>query len=124
MAEDISPQNIAIPLKTAEVWTKNHRDNLELDGSKKSVNSYLIPKETLEMVLKLGTSKVRAYIGLTDKNENTLIFVGAKLDAATNTYRDVFGSELFASDTEESPVVYDFSEPSPPGKADESSPLN
>jgi hypothetical protein len=54
-------------LKTAEVWTKNHRDNLELDGSKKSVNSYLIPKETLEMVLKLGTSKVRAYIGLTDK---------------------------------------------------------
>jgi hypothetical protein len=67
MAEDISPQNVAIPLKTAEVWTKNHRDNLELDGSKKSVNSYLIPKETLEMVLKLGTSKVRAYIGLTDK---------------------------------------------------------
>jgi hypothetical protein len=50
MAEDISPQNVAIPLKTAEVWTKNHRDNLELDGSKKSVNSYLIPKETLEMV--------------------------------------------------------------------------
>jgi hypothetical protein len=25
-------------------------------------------------------------------------------------------SELFASDTEESPVVYDFSEPSPPEK--------
>jgi hypothetical protein len=36
MAEDISPQNVAIPLKTAEVWTKNHRDNLELDGSKNS----------------------------------------------------------------------------------------
>jgi hypothetical protein len=35
--------------------------------ARKTVNSYLIPKETLEMVLKLGTSKVRAYIGLTDK---------------------------------------------------------
>jgi hypothetical protein len=39
MAEDISPQNVAIPLKTAEVWTKNHRDNLELDGSKKSIHT-------------------------------------------------------------------------------------
>jgi hypothetical protein len=124
MAEDKTPQNVAIPLKTAEVWTKNHRDNLELDGSKKTVNSYLITRETLEMVLKLGTTKVRAYIGLTDKNEQTLIFVGAKLEASTDTYRDVFGSELSASDAEESTVVYDFSEPSPPGKADESSPLN
>jgi hypothetical protein len=35
MAEDISPQIFAIPLKTAEVWTKNHRDNLELDGSER-----------------------------------------------------------------------------------------
>jgi hypothetical protein len=58
---------------------------------------------------------------LTDKNENTLIFVGAKLDAATNTYRDVFGSNYLPQTLKESPVVYDFSEPSPPGKADESS---
>jgi len=124
MTEDKTPQNVAVPLKTAEVWTKNHRDNLELEGSKKKVNSYLIPRETLEMVLKLGTSKVRAYVGLTDKNESTLIFVGAKLEAATDTYRDVFGSELLDANTEESTVVYDFSEPSPPGKADGLSPLN
>lgn len=124
MAEDKPPQNVAIPLKTAEVWTKNHRDNLELGSSEKTVNSYLIPRETLEMVLKLGTTKVRAYIGLTDKKESTLIFVGAKLEAATDTYRDVFGSELLVSGIGQSTVVFDFSEPSPPGKADGLSPLN
>lgn len=124
MTEEKPPQNVAIPLKTAEVWTKNHRDNLQVDSSIKKVNSYLIPRETLEMVLKLNTTKVRAYIGLTDKNENTLIFVGAELEAATNTYRDVFGSELLSTDTDETTVVYDFTEPSPPGKPDGSSPLN
>jgi hypothetical protein len=124
MIEDNTPQNVAIPLKTAEIWTKSHRDNHDLEVSKKTVNSYLIPRETLEMVLKLGTSKVRAYIGLTDKNESTLIFVGAKLEVETDTYRDVFGTELLAADTEESEVVYDFSEPSPPGKGDRLSPLN
>ena len=121
--EDTSP-NVAVPLKTAAIWTKNHRDNLELEGSNKKVNSYLIPKETLEMVLKLKTSKIRAYIGLNDKKENTLIFVGAELEEGTNTYRDVFGSEFLGSDTDESSVVYDFSEPSPPAKGDELSPLN
>jgi hypothetical protein len=123
MAEENSPQNVSIPLKTAALWTKKHRDNLELEVSKKKVNSYLIPRETLEMVLKLETTKVRAYVGLTDTNENTLIFVGAELEKGSNTYRDVFGSELQASDMTESTVVYDFSEPSPPGKPDGLSPL-
>ncbi|MDG2433882.1 hypothetical protein [Flavobacterium sp.] len=76
------------------------------------------------MVLKLNTTKVRAYVGLTDKNENTLIFVGAELEEGSATYRDVFGTELLGSDPDGSPVVYDFSEPSPPGKPDGLSPLS
>ena len=123
MAEENTPQNVSIPLKTASLWTKNYRDNLELDDSKKKVNSYLIPRETLEKVLKLQTTKVRAYVGLNSNNENTLIFVGAELEKDSNIYRDVFGSELMGSDLDESAVVYDFTEPSPPGKPDGLSPL-
>lgn len=124
MADENSPQNVAVPVQTAKKWTKNHRDNLDLEGPKKKVNSYLIPRETLEMVLKLNTTKVRAYVGLTDKNENTLIFVGAELEEGSSIYRDVFGAEFLGSDPNESPVVYDFSEPSPPAKADGLSPLS
>lgn len=124
MAEEKLPKNVAIPLSTAEVWTKNHRDNFSDEGSKKRVDSYLIPKETLEMVLKLGTSKVRAYVGVNDKKEKTLIFVGSELDKATGIYRDVFGSEVMGADGAASKVVYDFSEPSPPCKPDNTSPLN
>jgi hypothetical protein len=124
MADENIPQNVAVPVQTAKKWTKNYRDNLEIEGPKKKVNSYLIPRETLEMVLKLNTTKVRAYVGLTDKNENTLIFVGAELEEGSSTYRDVFGTEFLGSDPDESPVVYDFSEPSPPGKPDGLSPLS
>jgi hypothetical protein len=34
----------------------------------------LIPRETLEMVLKLDTSKLRAYIGMNDKKEKYINF--------------------------------------------------
>lgn len=124
MAEENIPQNVAVPLKTASQWTKNHRDIVETKDQGKKVNSYLIPRETLEMVLKLNTTKVRAYIGLTDKNENTLIFVGAALEQGSTVYRDVFGTLLLGSGTDDPTVVYDFSEPSPPGKVDELSPLS
>lgn len=124
MAEDKSPIDVAIPLKTAEVWTKNYRDDLSIEDSKKRVNSYLIPRETLEMVLKLNTTKIRAYFGVNDKKERTLIFVGAELEKETGIYRDVFGSEQLTEDESETIVVYDFSEPSPPYKGDETSPLN
>lgn len=124
MAEEKSPKNVAIPLSTAEVWTKNHRDSFSDEDSKKRVDSYLISKETLEMVLKLGTSKVRAYVGVNDKKEKTLMFVGAELDEATGIYRDVFGSENSEEDGATEKVVYDFSEPSPPGRGDDRSPLN
>lgn len=119
-----APQDVAIPLATAEKWTKNYRDDLNVDASKKKVNSYLIPRETLEMVLKLNTSKVRAYVGINEDKQSTLIFVGAELDKETGIYRDVFGSNSNIQGDDESPVVYDFSEPSPPGKPDGLSPLS
>tara|TARA_R110002124_G_scaffold192776_1_gene359930 strand:+ start:1015 stop:1389 length:375 start_codon:yes stop_codon:yes gene_type:complete len=124
MEERKSPINVAVPVKTAAAWTKNHRDDSTLESSKKRVNSYLIPRETLEMVLKLDTSKIRAYIGMNDKKESTLIFVGAELEDATGVYRDVFGTETLAEGEVESNVVYDFSEPNPPYQGDDESILN
>lgn len=124
MDKENAPQDVAIPLKIAETWTKNYREELDFDASKKKVNSYLIPRETLEMVLKLNTNKVRAYVGINDDKLSTLIFVGAELETATGIYRDVFGSQSIIEGEDESPVVYDFSEPSPPHTGDSTSPLN
>ena len=124
MAESKSNKNVTVPLNTAEVWTKNHREHLSDENGKNRVNSYLISRETLEMVLKLNTTKVRAYIGINENKQNTLIFVGAELEDATGIYRDVYGVEAQNFEGPNSEVVYDFSEPSPPGKADNTSVLN
>ena len=118
------PGSIEISLQTAEKWTKAFKNNIEIEDSKKKVNAFLIPRESLEAVLALKTDAVRAYMGINDSNEKTLLFVGPNKDE-TGIYRDVFGtsqSEKDSSSDGES-VVYDFTSPCPPN-GDPKSPLN
>ena len=35
MDKENAPQDVAIPLKIAETWTKNYREELDFDASKK-----------------------------------------------------------------------------------------
>ena len=118
------PESIEISLQTAEKWTKAFQNNIEVDDSKKKVNAFLIPRESLEAVLALKTEAVRAYMGINDNNEETLLFVGANKDE-TGIYRDVFGTSQYDKEGNlgEESVVYDFSKPCPPN-GDPASPLN
>lgn len=127
MKEDF-PKEVAVALTKAEAWTKNYRDeatdHLVSGKDKKKVNSFVIPRETLELVLQLNTEAVRVYLGVNDDKEKTLIFVGAEKDE-NGVYRDKFGtsSERSKEGSSES-VVYDFAQPSPPYTPDNTSPLN
>ncbi|MBB1192831.1 hypothetical protein DNC80_04015 [Flavobacterium sp. SOK18b] len=115
---------IEVSLQTAEKWTKAYRGNQELEDASKKVNAFLIPRESLEAVLALKTDAVRAYMGINDKKEKTLIFVGANKDE-TGIYRDVFGTlgtEKDADLDEDISIVYDASRPCPP-HGDPDSPL-
>ncbi|QZK90536.1 hypothetical protein K5V07_08530 [Flavobacterium sp. CHNK8] len=114
---------IEVSLQTAEKWTKAYRGNQELEDANKKVNAFLIPRESLEAVLALKTDAVRAYIGINDKKEKTLLFVGANKDEK-GIYRDVFGTSQVEKDGNlgEESVVYDFSRPCPPN-GDPDSPL-
>nr|WP_294789241.1 hypothetical protein [uncultured Flavobacterium sp.] len=113
MNEEVFPGPITVPLTTAQEWEKRYDDDTSVEDLKKKVKSYLIPRESLELVLKLNTEAVRAYIGINDQNEKTLLFVGAELDPKTGKYVDVYGK---AEGTVEgnNDVVYDGSRPSPP----------
>ena len=51
--------SIEISLQTAEKWTKAFQNNIEIEDSKKKVNAFLIPRESLEAVLALKTDAVR-----------------------------------------------------------------
>ncbi|WP_289662636.1 hypothetical protein [Flavobacterium panacagri] len=116
MSEEKFPGPIKVPLTTAEKWEKRYDDDTSVEDRKKKVKSYLIPRESLELVLKLDTEAVRAYIGINDQNEKTLLFVGAKYDPETGKYVDVYGTEVGADEGENEgiPIVYDGARPSPP----------
>lgn len=115
MAEEKFPGPIQISLAVAKEWEKRYDDDTTVEDNKSKVKSYLIPRESLEIVLQLDAEAVRAYIGINDQNEKTLLFVGAKLDIETGKYIDVYGppaNQDGAKAAEE--VVYDGSRPSPP----------
>jgi hypothetical protein len=122
MADQTFPGKIEIGLSTGIQWAKKYR-NSRTDDAKK-IDGYLIPIESLEAVLKLKETQkidsVRAYIGISESGEQNLIFVGAKLDAKTGIYKDVFASAANAIEMEN--VVYDGSRPCPPC-ADPESPM-
>jgi len=124
MSEKKFQQDIIVPVKEAGVWTKNYRDDTSVEDNDKKVKSFIILRETLEMVLDLKTPAVRAYMGINDKKQKTLLFVGAEWDESAQVYRDVFGPNELGVNSGDEGIVYDFTEPSPPNKGDSSSPLN
>ncbi|MCV9934494.1 hypothetical protein OIU80_19615 [Flavobacterium sp. LS1R47] len=115
-----------ISLETAEKWAKNWKDPKSDSDSKNKVNAYLIPKINLELVLKQGIDAVRAYIGINDAGEQTLMIVGTRYNEKTGIYEDMLPKGVDAEGRygdETSPAIYDFSQPCPP-QGDPSSPLN
>ena len=123
MNEETFPGPIQVSLAKAKEWEKKYHGDTTLAESKKKAIAFLIPRESLEKVLELNTEAVRAYIGINDQDEKTLLFVGAKLDKETGKYIDVYGQSSAlqrtaiegteeTGDTEE--VVYDGTRPSPP----------
>ncbi|WP_264534799.1 hypothetical protein [Flavobacterium sp. N1736] len=118
MSEETFPGPIQIPLATAQEWEKRYEDDTTVEDPKNKVKSYLIPRESLELVLQLNTEAVRAYIGINDQKEKTLLFVGAELDKETGKYVDVYGppSQQNKSAQAEAAedIVYDGARPCPP----------
>ncbi|MEO7978642.1 hypothetical protein [Flavobacterium sp.] len=114
MAEEKFPGKIEIALSTGIQWAEKFR-NPKTEETKK-IEAYLIPLESLEKVLRLKESRkidaVRAYVGINELGEQNLMFVGAKLDASTGIYKDVFGEGT--NNIESGSFVYDGSRPCPP----------
>ncbi|MFH6999314.1 hypothetical protein ACHRVZ_15385 [Flavobacterium sp. FlaQc-57] len=116
MEEEKFPGPIKVTLPVAKEWEKRYDDDTTIEDSKKKVKSFLIPRESLELVLKLDTTAVRAYIGINDDKEKTLLFVGAQYDPETKKYLDVYGPPpgIDECDGDPIPLVYDGTRPSPP----------
>lgn len=117
MNEKPFPEPIQVPLAVAKEWEKRYQDDTTVEDNKNKVKSFLIPRDSLETVLQLNTEAVRAYIGINDQKEKTLLFVGAKLDKETNQYVDVYGppaTQNNAKAGDSGDVVYDGTRPSPP----------
>ncbi|MNE31076.1 hypothetical protein D3C80_1246240 [compost metagenome] len=72
------------------------------------------------MVLNQDIQAVRAYNGINNEGEQTLIFVGAKWDPEKKIYVDVFKNDGLLTGED---VVYDGARPVPP-YGDPESPLN
>jgi len=116
MSEETFPNPIQVSLATAKEWEKRYEDDITLEDPMNKVKSFLIPRESLELVLQLDADAVRAYVGINDESEKTLLFVGAKLDKATGKYIDVYGppSQHSKAVVESEQVVYDGARPCPP----------
>ncbi|WP_291140691.1 hypothetical protein [Flavobacterium sp. UBA7680] len=116
MSEKNFPGPIQIPLATAEVWEKRYEDDTTIETRENKVKSFLIPRESLEKVLALDTDAVRAYLGINDQKERTLLFVGAQYDKETGKYVDVYGKSSSEQNKAEAAedIVYDGIRPSPP----------
>lgn len=115
MNEETFPGPIQIPVATANEWEKRYQDDTSVEDSKKKVKAFLVPRESLEKVLKLETEAVWAYLGINDQKEKTLLFVGAEYDKETGKWVNVYGTGDGVGGGEGAEeVVYDGSRPSPP----------
>jgi hypothetical protein len=122
---NLKDKDTEISLETAERWVKKWKEAKPELVKKKKVNSYHIPKYNLEKVLAQGIDAARAYVGINDKGEETLMIVGTKYDALTKTFLDMLPRQVSCNIPEaDEGEIYDFTEPSPPHKGDDSSPLN
>jgi hypothetical protein len=124
MAEEKFPGKIEISLDQGVKWADNYKRSTD-DEAKKKVDAYLIPIESLEKIVELKkTLKIeaaRGYKGINEFGEQTIMFVGAKLNEKTGIYEDVFGVGT-TDDLEGGEVLYDGARPCPPF-SDPDSPL-
>jgi len=124
MSEKQNLGSVEIPLKDGVDWAKKyHKAPASDEEGDKKTNAYLIPLESLKLVLALkDISAVRAYKGINNAGEQVLMFVGTKLDPETGIYRDVFQSGTEGKYDLPTDVVYDATRPCPPN-GDPESPL-
>jgi hypothetical protein len=122
MSEEKFPGKIEITLPTAQGWVKKYKEP-KLEAKSKKIDAYLIPLESLQKVMDQKIDAVRAYKGINELGEETLMFVGTVLNASTGIYEDVFPSTSETAKLTEEQVVYDGSRPCPP-YGDPNSPMN
>lgn len=122
MTEEKFPGKIEISLPTAQEWVKKYKEPKNEAKSKK-VDAYLIPLESLQKVMDQKIDAVRAYKGINESGEETLMLVGAVLNATTGIYEDVFPSTSNTARLTEEQIVYDGIIPCPPN-GDPNSPMN
>jgi hypothetical protein len=115
MSEEKFPGKIKISLPTAQEWVKKYKEP-KLEAKSKKIDAYLIPLESLQKV-------VRAYKGINELGEETLMFVGTVLNASTGIYEDVFPQAFNNEVASETEIVYDGGRPCPP-YGDPNSPMN
>lgn len=123
MTEEKFPGKIEITLTTAQEWVKKFKEPKEKAKSKK-VDAYLIPLESLQMVMNQQIDAVRAYKGINTAGEETLMLVGTVLNAKTGIFEDVFPENAGVAKTlGDEPIVFDGGRPCPPF-GDPESPMN
>ena len=76
-----------------------------------------------EGVMKQKIDAVRAYVGINDQGEQTLMLVGTRLNLKTGIYEDVFPKAVNNEAAKEAEIVYDGVRTCPP-YGDPNSPMN
>nr|WP_315157126.1 hypothetical protein [uncultured Flavobacterium sp.] len=122
MSEEKFPGKIEITLPTAQEWVKKYKEP-KLEAKSKKIDAYLIPLESLQKVMDQKIDAVRAYKGINELGEETLMFVGTVLNASTGIYEDVFPQAFNNEVASETEIVYDGGRPCPP-YGDPNSPMN
>jgi len=124
MSEEKLPKQIEITLPTAQEWVKKYKENaVAAESRAQKIEGYLIPLESLHGVMKHKIDAVRAYIGINDEGEQTLMLVGTRLNEKTGIYEDVFPKNATNEAAREAEIVYDGVRTCPP-YGDPNSPLN
>ncbi|WP_374173805.1 hypothetical protein [Flavobacterium tructae] len=124
MSEEKKLGSVEVSLAVGQEWARKFRKSQDGKGK---VDAYLIPLESIKLVLDQDIDAVRAYVGINNAGEQNLMLVGTKLDPKTGVYVDVFKKQLaaagarIAGDGED--VLYDASRPCPP-YTDPNSPMN
>lgn len=122
MSEEKFPGKIEITLPTAQEWVKKYKEP-KLEAKSKKIDAYLIPLESLQKVMDQKIDAVRAYKGINELGEETLMFVGTVLNTKTGIYEDVFPQAFNNEVASETEIVYDGGRPCPP-YGDPNSPMN
>lgn len=118
MKDPFNQGKVEIPLSEGKIWTQKYLHSSKEDD----VYAYLIPLDALKLAMKNDVDAVRAYKGINNEGEETLLFVGTKLDKETGIYVDVFFDGVSENSKTGDVVVYDTSRPCPP-YGDPNSPL-